>query len=178
MGYYRAGFDVVGVDVKAQPNYPFVFHQGDAMEFPLYGYDAVHASPPCQRYAALTAWRGDRNSHPDLLPPVLDRLRLSDAVWVVENVPEAIFKPDFLLCGTMFGLGIRRHRHFLASWRQAFGLRLNWCRHGDEVAFLHKQERAFADAMGCQWMSIREGRQAIPPAYTEWIGAQMLEVLT
>lgn len=175
MGYHRAGFEVVGVDVRPQPNYPFDFHQADAMTFPLEGFDAIHASPPCQHYARVTRWRGTAGAHPDLLGPTLDRLTGQDAPWVVENVPEAIGRPDLVLCGSMFGLAVRRHRHFLTSW-PSFGL-LHPCRHEGLLPFMHKAERAYADALGCEWMTNREARQAIPPAYTEWIGRQLLTQL-
>ena len=178
LGYCLAGFDVVGVDIKPQPRYPFTFHQGDALGWPLDGFQVIHASPPCQRYANATRWRGRPEEHPDLLQPVLDYLQASgQPFWVVENVPEAIFKPDLLLCGSMFGLQVKRHRHFLTSWKQAFGLRLSWCQHDGLMPFMHKGERAYADAMGCYWMTKREAREAIPPAYTEWIGGQIRERL-
>lgn len=176
-GYHRAGFDVVGVDIKPQPRYPFEFVQADAMDILDRGswwgmFAAVHASPPCQRYANVTAWRGDPSSHPDLLLPVLLALKAQDAPWVVENVPEAIPTPDLMLCGSMFGLKIRRHRHFLTSF-PVFSM-LHPCMHHDLRAFEHKQERAYADAMGCTWMNKDEAREAIPPAYTEHIGRQLL----
>ncbi len=174
MGYHRAGFDVVGVDIKPQPHYPFEFHQADALTFPLDGFDAIHASPPCQHRAPVTAWRGDRDNHPDLLTPMLGRLRAEATVpWVVENVPGRPFGHDLVLCGSMFGLRVRRHRWFVTSW-QAAAL-VHPCHHRpDDLPFMHKGERAYADAMGCHWMSNREAREAIPPAYTELIGAQLL----
>jgi DNA (cytosine-5)-methyltransferase 1 len=174
-GYQRAGFYVVGVDNKPQPNYcGDEFHQADAMTWPLDGYDAIHAGPPCQRYARVTRWRGTAHAHPDLLGPTLARLRAQQTPWVVENVPEAIPRPDLILCGSSFGLAVRRHRHFLTSW-PSFGL-LNPCKHADLLPFMHKGERAYADALGCPWMTNREARQAIPPAYTEWIGAALMNL--
>jgi DNA (cytosine-5)-methyltransferase 1 len=172
MGYHRAGFELVGVDIKPQPNYPFEFHQADAMTWPLDGYDAIHAGPPCQHYARVTRWRGRADNHPDLLGPTLDRLKAQSTPWIVENVPEAIPHPDLILCGSSFGLRVRRHRHFLTSW-PSFGL-MPPCSHGDLLPFMHKGERAYADALGCHWMTNREARAAIPPAYTEWIGSQLL----
>jgi DNA (cytosine-5)-methyltransferase 1 len=168
-GYQRAGFYVIGVDLEPQPNYcGDEFHQADAMTFPLEGFDLIHASPPCQRFARVTAWRGDPGRHPDLLTPMLERLRRQSTPWVVENVPEAIPRPDLVLCGSSFGLRVRRHRHFLLSW-PTFDL-LAPCVHHVTLPFMHKGERAYADAMGCDWMTKTEARQAIPPAYTEWIG--------
>lgn len=185
MGYARAGFDVVGVDIVPQPHYPFEFWQSDAMTFPIkravlhnwadYGFDAVHASPPCQHYANVTRWRGDQADHSDLLEATVARLRASSVPWVVENVPGAPMVPDFVLCGSMFGLQVRRHRYFLTSWA-GFDL-VPGCQHWNLLPFMHKGERAYADAMGCGWMSSVEARQAIPPPYCEFIGAQLLASL-
>jgi hypothetical protein len=173
MGYYRAGFDVVGVDIKPQPRYPFEFHLGDAMTWPLAGFDAIHASPVCLTFARVTAWRGSRADHPDTLTPTLDRLAGVTVPWVVENVEEAMLRADYLLCGTQFGLPIRRHRHFqLGNW-SSYDLRPP-CDHRGVLPFMHKGERAYADAMGCTWMTKEQARQAIPPAYTEFIGQQLI----
>ena len=171
MGYHLAGFDVTGVDLHPQEHYPFEFHQADAMTWPLDGYDAIHASPPCQHYAPVTRWRGRSEDHPDLLLATVERLKANGAPWVVENVPFAPISPDFVLCGSMFGLKVRRHRWFLTSW-SGFAL-VPSCQHGGLLPFEHKGERAYADAMGCQWMNNREAREAIPPAYTDWIGREL-----
>src|SRR5215467_701837 len=120
MGYHRAGFDVVGVDIKPQPRYPFTFIQADAMTFPLEGFDAIHASPPCQAY--IRSGMYDKSRHPDLLPPVRCQLERSDVPWVIENVPGAPMRVDLKLCGCMFGLGVARQRWFETSWH-AFDLR-------------------------------------------------------
>lgn len=179
MGYWRAGFDVVGVDIKPQPNYSFEFIQADAMTYPLDGFDVIHASPTCQAFARVTAWRGDRGNHPDLLSPTLARLAGVNVPWVVENVPEAGLRADYRLCGTQFGLRVRRHRDFQRGNWAAFDL-IQPCqcyRNRRLLPFEHKAERAFADAMGCTWMTKEEGRQAIPPAYTEYIGGQLLEYM-
>lgn len=173
MGYHLAGFEVVGVDIDEQPNYPFEFHRADATTFPLDGYDAIHASPPCQHYAPVTRWRGTADGHPDLLLATVERLKANGVPWVVENVPYAPISPDFVLCGSMFSLPVRRHRWFLTSW-SGFAL-VTPCQHAGLLPFEHKGERAYADAMGCQWMSNREAREAIPPAYTDWMGAQLMQ---
>jgi hypothetical protein len=181
MGYTRAGFDVVGVDIDPQPRYPAEFVRADAMDVLrddafLAQFDAIHASPPCQAYANVTGWRGDRTGHPDLLPDVLKRLGDQALPWIVENVEGAPLRPDFILCGSHFGLRVRRHRWFQTSWR-GFAL-LPGCLHGaDELPFRHKGERAFADALGGAWMSAKGGRQAIPPAYTEYLGGLLLDQL-
>jgi DNA (cytosine-5)-methyltransferase 1 len=179
MGYAQAGFEVIGIDSAPQPNYPFEFHQDDALEFlespewPVQ-FHVIHASPPCQRYAHVTRWRGNPDDHPDLLHRTVDALALRPIPWIVENVPEAIPDPDLLLCGSMFGLSIRRHRHFMSSVRLAAP---GSCRHDDLFPFMHKGERSYADAMECGWMSSREAREGIPPAYSRWIGGEVLKVL-
>ena len=178
MGYHRAGFDVVGVDIEPRPDYPFEFHQADAMTYPLDGFDAIHASPPCQRYSTATAWRGDPDSHPDLLVLVVERLTAHCVPYVVENVPGAPIEADMMLCGSMFGLPIRRHRYFVV--RPTPPLQFSsGCRHrASDLAFMHKGERAYADAMGVTWTDVKSARQCIPPAYTEHIGRQMMAAMT
>jgi hypothetical protein len=176
-GYQLAGFHVTGVDIEPQPRYAGdEFHQADALTFPLEGFDAIHASPTCQTFARVTAWRGSRDDHPDLLAPMLHRLATEATVpWVVENVPEAPLRRDFLLCGSQFGLRVRRRRVFQTSPR-LFSL-IPPCRHHDLLPFMHKGERAYADAMGCEWMTKFEARQAIPPAFTRHIGEQLMAAL-
>lgn len=178
MGYTRAGFEVVGVDINLQKNYPFEFHRGDAIEFiRKYGkdFDAIHASPPCQAYAGVTAWRGDRSSHADLVAPTRDVLESVGRTWVIENVPEAPVRRDLTLCGSHFGLRVKRHRVFESSTPLKAPDEV--CSHHGLLPFMHKQERTYANAMGCDWMTTREGRQAIPPAYTEFIGRQLMQSL-
>jgi DNA (cytosine-5)-methyltransferase 1 len=177
VGYHRAGFEIVGVDNAPQPHYPFEFHQGDAMTWPLDGYDAIHASPPCQHYAPVTRWRGNHHDHPDLLDAVAERLHTHGVSYIIENVAGSPIRGDLMLCGSTFGLPIRRHRYFRIRPRPPFELHPG-CRHRrTDLAFMHKGERAYADAMGCDWMTNREAREAIPPAYTEHIGRQLLEHL-
>jgi hypothetical protein len=184
-GYQRAGFHVTGVDIKPQPRYVGDdFIQADALdvladqEF-LAQFDAIHASPTCQHQANVTAWRGCRDAHPDLLTPTLARLRLTGVPWIVENVPEALPAWDYVLCGTNFGLPVKRHRGFLrGNWSGYSLLPPCRCYRNPHVRpFEHKDERAYADAMGCTWMTKEEGRQAIPPAYTEYLGAQLIAAL-
>ncbi|CAL9359358.1 DNA cytosine methyltransferase [Nocardiopsis dassonvillei] len=179
MGYHLAGFDVVGVDIRPQPNYPFEFHQGDAIEFVAehaHEFDALHGSPTCQTFANVTSWRGDQANYPDLLTPTRAAFQATGLTWVIENVPEAPLRHDLLLCGSMFGLRVRRHRAFETSW-QAFQLTAPCHHHPGLLAFEHKGERAYADAMGCTWMTNVEGRQAIPPAYTHHIGTELLTLV-
>jgi hypothetical protein len=175
MGYHRAGFDVVGVDIAPQPRYPFEFVQADALDPPVFydEFDAIHASPPCQGYANVTRWRGDQDEHPRLIEDVRRRLDKAGVPYVIENVRTRALRPCMVLCGSMFGLPVRRHRGFETSWR-AFEL-VTPCQHrATDLAFEHKHERAYADAMGCDWMTAREAREAIPPAYTEHIGGYLM----
>ncbi|MFC8362347.1 DNA cytosine methyltransferase [Streptomyces griseorubiginosus] len=181
MGYYLAGFDVVGVDIRPQPNYPFSFIQADGLDYCAtngHSFDLVHGSWPCERYAKVTRWRGNPDDHPDLVGPGRQVMQATGRPWVMENVPETatagILRPDYLLCGTQFGLRIRRHRVFETSWGGGGDLVPPcWHRPG-LLAFAHKGERAYADAMGCTWMTNLEARKAVPPAYTQFIAAQFL----
>jgi len=207
MGYHRAGFDVVGVDIKPQPHYPFDFWQTDAMEILGEGtelrwmFDAIHASPPCQRYSAGTRVAGTQDLHPDLVAPVRAGLNATGLPWVIENVPGSPLIDPVVLCGTQFGLtgdfyGLRRHRLFETHPR-VFAL-LAPCNHvgpvigiygdhgrdrrrptGTSRGYQLSNEMARTEAsaaMQIDWMNWRELSQAIPPAYTEWIGRQLMEV--
>jgi DNA (cytosine-5)-methyltransferase 1 len=179
-GYHQAGFDVVGVDIEPQPRYPFKFRKADALTYlAVHGheYDAIHASPPCPRFANVTRWRGNQDDHPDLLTPTLHMLGCFDVPWVVENVPEAPLRRDLILCGTQFGLAVKRHRVFQFGNWQAFQLLPPCHHHRRLLPFMHKAERAYADAMGCTWMTKYEARQAVPPAFTEFIGEMLLHHL-
>ena len=193
MGYYRAGFDVMGVDIVPQPRYPFTFVQGDALEYLAkhgHEYDAIHASPPCQRYSAMTA---DPERHPDLIAPVRELLAATAGPWVIENVPQSPMIDPTQLCGSSFALGVRRHRNFEAS----VPLAGRPCRHREQgtpvgVYGQHPDRRAYLRpsgtsrgakavslydgqrAMGIDWMTWPELAESIPPAYTEYIGAQLL----
>jgi DNA (cytosine-5)-methyltransferase 1 len=119
VGYHRAGWEVTGVDLDPQPDYPFTFVQGDALDYLAdhgHAYDAVHASPPCTEHTSLTrstAGRGDRTGTAGLLPATLAALEsLPHGLWVVENVMGARMPTDLILCGSMFGLRTYRHRRF------------------------------------------------------------------
>lgn len=192
MGYHRAGFEVVGVDIAPQPNYPFEFHESDALAYVrayvrrdhlgVLGdlpFDAIHASPPCQHYANVTRWRGNPDDHPDLIGPTRELLEASGLPWVMENVRTQALRPCVVLCGTQFGLPIRRHRGFETNWWE--GHLVPPCQHRpDDYAFDHgakQPESVYRDAMGCDWMTVDESREAIPPAYTELIGHQLAQHL-
>lgn len=187
MGYHRAGFEVVGVDIKPQQRYPFEFHQGDAMTYPLDGFDAIHASPPCQRYTRARNLRG--RSHPDLIGVVRERLQRQGSPWVIENVPGAPLHNPTLLCGTMFGLRVYRHRLFESSFVLPFEMHPAHhrqqvkmgrpVREGDVIQVVGNFSGVeyARQAMGTPWMAQNEMREAIPPSYTEWIGQRLMETL-
>jgi DNA (cytosine-5)-methyltransferase 1 len=197
MGYHRAGFEVVGVDIKPQPRYPFEFHQADAMTFPLDGFDAIHASPPCQAYVQRN--KNLATKHPKLIEPTRCRLVKSGAPYVIENViPEVLITP-WMACGTAFGLALRRHRYFEmptllslsrscyhwgtvagGDFAAVYGRGGKGHRHGAGVrdAGPKPAKVTWAEAMGIDWMERKELSQAIPPAYTEYIGRQLLQVVT
>lgn len=198
MGYHRAGFDVVGVDLADQPNYPFQFIRADALpllESGFWGYetacwrpfDAIHASPPCQRYSLATGFHPDaRDDHPDLIDPTRAWLEQTGLPYVIENVPGAPLRRDLVLCGEMFGLRVHRHRWFeCGGWtpmrlqhqpHRLRGARTN-CETGPGIARWisgHYADHADAsEAMGIDWMTRDELREAIPPSYTEFIGGQL-----
>lgn len=228
MGYFRAGFDVVGVDIKPQPRYPFEFHQADALEYAAahgHEFDAIHASPPCQAYCALKHMA--TKDHPDLVAVTRDVLVATGKPYVIENVPGAPLDRYVVLCGTMFNLGtdcgaqLRRHRLFesnilimspgpcqhtkkpvigvyggperdrrrsisVTGTGNAVGGRVitvaghgarqpGFWNEGKRESFPHEQARK---AMGIEWMNRDALSQAIPPAYTEWIGRQLMEALS
>ncbi len=203
MGYHRAGFDVVGVDINPQPHYPFEFHQGDAMTWPLDGFDVIHASPPCQAYSVATARWGQAqvDSHDALIDDTRTMLAASGLPYVIENVETArpFMRSPIRLCGTSFGLGsgqreLRRHRLFELGGFDI--IMVPPCSHrlrpqtitvvggaGGKSRRDTKDGQPFAstadrlEAMGTPWMIGREVVEAIPPAYTEWIGAQLLAAL-
>lgn len=192
MGYHRAGFDVVGVDIEPQPRYPFEFHQGDALAFLIeYGheFDAFAASPPCQAHS--NAQRIQGRAHKDFIREVRALFRATGKPYVIENVEGAPLHDPIVLCGAMFpGLRTYRHRLFEAN----FPIRVP--PHPEHVfpntkmgrppqpgEFMHvvgnfsgvPQAKV---AMGIDWMTRDELREAIPPAYTEHIGRQLFAAVT
>lgn len=188
MGYHRAGFEVVGVDIEPQPNYPFEFVQADAMTFPLDGFDVIHASPPCQRYTQLGT-REDLSHYPDLVDAIRERLQAAGVTWVIENVPGAPLRKPIVLCGAMFGLRSYRHRLFECSKalkvpehpkhvvrvnRRGENRREHWANGGFITITGDVGTYCGPEAMGIDWMTGNELSQAIPPAYTEWIGRQLV----
>lgn len=195
VGYWRAGWDVVGVDLADQPNYPFRFVQGDALDtlddlWLTEGFDAIHASPPCQLF---TAYRrrgaGVGDGYPDLVIDTRMTLEATGLPYVIENVPGAPLDNPVQLCGSSFGLGVRRHRLFETNWP----LMVPPCAHGLQrgdypQATNRTNRRRTAEvgvwripleqqkaAMGVDWdVTLEELSEAIPPAFTEFIGERLL----
>ncbi len=197
-GYQRAGFYVVGVDVQPQPRYAGdEFHQADALTFPLHGFDAIHASPPCQAFSALARATGKAGAHPNLIPALRARLHAhataAGVPWVIENVPGAPLRNPLALCGASFGLEVVRHRWFepnVAMLAPPCGHVRGGTKTGQYVAFRHSTvqppgrrvplrmaESEFRRALGVDWMTTKEAREAIPPAYTEYIGGLLLAAI-
>jgi DNA (cytosine-5)-methyltransferase 1 len=231
VGYHRAGFtEIVGVDIKPQPRFPYAFVLMDALkalevllaggyitdnngrQWHLADFYSIHASPPCQEYSQI---RGLRNANAPikgyhirfkakLIEPVREALIKTGTIWVIENVRGAPMPSSIYLCGSMFGLPIQRHRLFessIALWSNgscqhgggsynAIGGRIRgngsfrsttrvyvdkrgYHRRGEGIAGKAVGEKA----MGIDWMTVKEMCEAIPPAYTEYIGRQLLEAI-
>ena len=197
MGYHRAGFDVVGVDLNPQPRYPFEFHQADAMEFPLGGFDAIHASPPCQGYSIANNIH-QRTDHPLLISDVRDRLVEAGVPYVIENVEGAknhMVNP-VTICGLSVGCNVRRHRLFECNfpvmvppcgdhsgdWLLVFGHTVltrgkvtgKAKGGGNTIKRQHVGVERGREAMGIPWMNRDELSEAVPPNYTEHLGHYLL----
>jgi DNA (cytosine-5)-methyltransferase 1 len=194
VGYHRAGFDVVGVDIAPMPRYPFPFVQADALEYVEqhgHEFDVIHASPPCQAYSvtANMPWVGE---YPKLIDPVRELLIATRKPYIIENVPGAPLN-GITLCGTMFGLKLFRHRLFETSF---FMLGIPHAKHAEQVGrngFVcmaghgdsgrgripadHRSVSAWKRAAGIDWMTRDEMAEAIPPAYTEYIGNYLRETI-
>lgn len=227
MGLYRAGFDVTGVDITPQKNYPFHFVQADALDYPLDGFDFIWASPPCQAYSKATKRWSSRN-HIDVVD--ITRMRLTAAwikcpcgcdeflctthwlhvfecscppienwnrspysspapCWAIENVSGAPLRVARKLCGSAFGLGVRRHRFIETNVDLPL---LYPCDHSKPVAGVYghtggqsrRDKRQFGSikdwrvAMDIHWMTVVELSQSVPPAYSEFIGKQAIQFIT
>jgi DNA (cytosine-5)-methyltransferase 1 len=201
-GYWRAGFNVIGFDIQPQPRYPFEFNQADALEVLadrdlMEQFYAIHVSPPCQHYSDLQRRTG--RDYPDLVGPVRDLLEELDMPYVIENVPEAPLRDPVILCGTMFPeLRVLRHRGFETNWP------LEQPPHHPgrhPLVFTHDKRKAHYGqldqdtsyvqvtgggnctianakaAMGIDWMDKHGLNEAIPPAYGEYVGRELLAYL-
>jgi DNA (cytosine-5)-methyltransferase 1 len=197
-GYQRAGFYVVGVDIKPQPRYcGDEFVQADALAFAVdhwRAFDAVHASPPCQAFCALRHLQSAE--YPNLIDATRAVLQSFTVPYVIENVTGAPLKQAIQLCGSSFGLGVRRHRIFESDVL----LLGSQCAHdaqgrpvgvhgtgGRRRRFTKRNKGGNAnaartlaearEAIGMPWADRYGISQAIPPAFTEYIGRQLLEAI-
>lgn len=191
MGYYLAGFEVVGVDNKLQPHYPFEFHQADALTCSLEDFDAYHAGPPCQKWCKAFNPVTGRGEWPDLINDIRKRFITMGKPYVIENVREAPLQATLMLCGTMFGLNVIRHRYFEIEPSGLFSPFT--CAHTKKAAPQGKapiEDKEYhvvtghfsgiasaRKAMGIDWTIGRELAEATPPIYTKYIGAYLLRVL-
>lgn len=201
VGYSKAGFEVVGIDINTQPNYPFPFIQCDALRLDpafLSLFDVIHASPPCQSYSDLAKRNGNADAWPRLIDPVRSLLVSSGLPYIIENVEGAPLNNPVMLCGTMFkGLRVIRHRLFELNFplltpkhgkhpkvhtfdkRKSHYGKTNDMRDFVQVTGGGNCTIAAArDAMQIDWMTKGELNEAIPPAYTEFIGKQLFQYLT
>lgn len=186
VGLHRAGYQIVGVDIDPQPRYPFAFIQADVTKIDFARFALVWASPPCQQFCRLRT-REDLSGYPDLIEPVRAKLIASGVPYVIENVPEAPIRKDLMLCGAMFGLRSYRHRHFECSFpieqpehpkhtvrvnRRGENRREHWANGGFITITGDVGTYCGPEAMGIDWMSGNEMSEAIPPAYSEYIGSR------
>jgi DNA (cytosine-5)-methyltransferase 1 len=201
MGYYRAGFtDITGVDIEPMPRYPFKFVQGDALEYlASHGaeFDLIHASPPCQKFTALqniNRAQGRNVDHVDLIGVTRSLLRKTGKDYIIENVQGAPLYTQIILCGHSLGLKrLARHRHFESSLMifapacthrrstkhiiGVYGTRPDGHRVNQKKHRLVRTAKSLSEAheiMGIDWMAWDEIKEAVPPAYTEWIGKQLI----
>jgi DNA (cytosine-5)-methyltransferase 1 len=205
MGLHRAWpeAEIVGVDIKPQPRYPFTFVLGDAMTFSLEGFDFVWASPPCQHYCALKTMP-NRREHPALIESVRDKLQ--KIPHTIENVFGAPLLNAIQLCGSNFnlrsnGFQLRRHRYFesnfsVSTFPKCVHQEKTLGVYGAKVRNIAQEKRHYAkdkvtrgtpvgvvlpqrwgfEAMGIDWMNIKELSEAIPPAYSQYIAEQYSKV--
>ena len=197
MGYHQAGFEVVGVDIKRQKRYPFEFIQADALEILadrdfLNQFDVIAASPPCQTHSATKHLRnaqGKTTDKIDLIPETRAALQEWNGIYVIENVPGAPLINPTILCGSSFGLKVRRHRHFESNV-QLTGLPCDHKAQGKPVGIYGsmkdeipggghtaKSIEQAREAMGIEWMLWGDLVEAIPPVYTQHLGKQLLGAL-
>jgi hypothetical protein len=194
-GYLDAGFEVTGVDIAPQPEYPSTFIQADALEYLAahgHEYDAIHTSPPCQASCTLTKGTNQGRDYLNLIPATRALLAPLGIPTVIENVQGSDLRRDLTLCGEQFGLGVIRHRYFEVSGFAALPLphkphrgRVRGWRHGQyfdgPYLAVHGDGGGkgtiaeWQTAMGMPWVTNRKSiAEAIPPAYTRFIGGQIM----
>lgn len=204
-GFHDAGFDVTGVDINPQPNYPYKFIRADCMKYSpgvdfLHHawnhekYDLVWASPPCQRYSVATKRFGRSLDHPDLIDATRAKLLKLGVPFVIENVPQAPLRKDLTLCGFMFpDLKVIRHRVF-----ELHGFTVDQPQHqlhlgtrgidyfsvaGHPGGYSSRDKcfigsiKQWQEAMQIDWMTPRELVESIPPAYSKYIAQGFMQTL-
>lgn len=208
VGYHRAGFDVLGVDINPQPRYPYAFLQADVLKLDLRFFniaDAIHASPICQGHTVLRHAPGTKE-HPNLIIPTRRMLDATGKLWTIENVEGAAehMPGAICLCGSMFGLGVdgfqlRRHRLFQTNWSLeapkhcdhkndgppvmgVYGghVRIRAAKHGGRGTRDlpgHDKPAMARAAMGMPWATMAEMSEAIPPAYSHYVGLNLMKRL-
>lgn len=197
-GYHNAGFEVTGIDIVDRPRYPYTFIQADAIDYVLthgHEYDAIHASWPCQHDAAITKGTNHRLRHryADLYEKGKAAMLTTGQPWIIETTAA---RPDIVLCGTQFGLPILRHRKFeVHGWTpmapphtrhrgRVRGWRHGQYHEGDYLAVYGKgggkaTVPEMQQALGIDWTDVHEElTEAIPPAYTRFLGEQLHAQLT
>lgn len=183
---YASEAMIVGVDIEPQPRYPFTFVQADALTYPLEGFDFIWASPPCQAFTAYKRRPQHVRERPNLIPAIRGRLEAAGVPYAIENVPGAPLRNPATLCGSMFGLDVRRHRLFETS----FPVLAPECAHHKQAprfkqATNRKNKRKTVEigvwripldvqreAMRIDWMNLEELSEAIPPAYSCFIASR------
>jgi len=221
-GYADAGFEVIGCDIAPQRHYPYTFYQANALDvldmllsndglwhgYALDDFHAIHASPPCQEYSQSRHLRNATTKYgvkhaPMLIEPVRARLAATGLLWIIENVAFSPLPDALVLCGSMFGLPVRRHRWFASNLMlfapgpcqhtdscinpvgakvRGYGALASKTTYRDAKGAIRKRESYLPlatgqAAMGIDWMTLDELSQAIPPPYTEWIGNQLRAVI-
>lgn len=196
MGMHRAGFDVIGVDIKRQPRYPFTFVQADALKSPfdLDSFDFIWASPPCQRWTAPVQQRGIAHLYPDHIEQVRSALTASGVLYSIENVPRSPVRAIIILSGCMFGMSTYRKRHFETNFlvlaprpgapfgpkTRADAVTVSGSSGGksNRDYWTNSRKNAWQSAMGIDWMTNAEMAQSVPPIYAEFIGRAAIKYLS
>jgi len=196
MGYHQAGFEVIGVDINPQPRYPFEFHQADALEYVRehgHEFDVIHASPPCQKFSKSVS-KKHRKNHVDLIGKTRQALEDTGLPYIIENVRQAKLNANLMLCGSMFGLRIERHRYFELSFSPPLTAPCDHFAHPQDLPCAYNRTnglRVYAisggwqhvpheenqEAMEIDWMNPKELSEAIPPVYTKFIGEKIMNML-
>lgn len=195
MGLSRAGFDVEGWDIKQGLNYPFTRHIGDALDANLEGFDFVWASPPCQAHTSLKHRTG--KEYECYIERTREKLKAWGGPYIIENVVGAPLVNPIMLCGSSFGLRVRRHRIFESNVA-LLGMDCNHAAQPDPIdvsgtgSFQHSPRKKKTGGLGRKpkgleeareimdmpWATRKEIAQAIPPAFAEYLARQILRVLT